>query len=200
MSYVNITIIYPYRLLADAFAKSINKLPDFYVAHQIESLGALWESVEDTDLILVDSDLLKQSSFRDIAKIKKRFPAVEIVVLGIVSAPEVLIAKGCAGYIDLHRGFDEAIHLITRVGRGAAGGILSSSKSATVSAMDTLSLRESQTLNLIWDGMTNKEICDFLGVKQQTVSSYVNRLCEKLGVETRNGIFLLSSRLRDKSL
>ena len=200
MSYVNITIIYPYRLLADAFAISINKLPDFYVAHQIEALSELWESVEDTDLILVDSDLLKQSSFRDIAKIKKRFPQAEIVVLGIVSAPEVLIARGCAGYIDLHRGFDEAIHLITRVGRGAAGGILSSSKSASVSAIDTLSLRESQTLNLIWDGMTNKEICDFLGVKQQTVSSYVNRLCEKLGVETRNGIFLLSSRLRDKTL
>ncbi|PPI83041.1 hypothetical protein KEHDKFFH_16525 [Marinobacter maroccanus] len=200
MSYVNITIIYPYRLLADAFAISINKLPDFYVAHQIEALSELWESVEDTDLILVDSDLLKQSSFRDIVKIKKRFPQAELVVLGIVSAPEVLIARGCAGYIDLHRGFDEAIHLITRVGRGAAGGILSSSKSASVSAMDTLSLRESQTLNLIWDGMTNKEICDFLGVKQQTVSSYVNRLCEKLGVETRNGIFLLSSRLRDKTL
>ena len=200
MSYVNITIIYPYRLLADAFAISITKLPDFYVAHQIEALSELWESVEDTDLILVDSDLLKQSSFRDIAKIKKRFPQAEIVVLGIVSAPEVLIARGCAGYIDLHRGFDEAIHLITRVGRGAAGGILSSSKSASVSAIDTLSLRESQTLNLIWDGMTNKEICDFLGVKQQTVSSYVNRLCEKLGVETRNGIFLLSSRLRDKTL
>ncbi|WP_158253207.1 helix-turn-helix transcriptional regulator [Marinobacter maroccanus] len=197
---MNITIIYPYRLLADAFAISINKLPDFYVAHQIEALSELWESVEDTDLILVDSDLLKQSSFRDIVKIKKRFPQAELVVLGIVSAPEVLIARGCAGYIDLHRGFDEAIHLITRVGRGAAGGILSSSKSASVSAMDTLSLRESQTLNLIWDGMTNKEICDFLGVKQQTVSSYVNRLCEKLGVETRNGIFLLSSRLRDKTL
>lgn len=200
MSYVNITIIYPYRLIADVFASAINGLPDFYVAHQIESLKALWGSVEATDLILVDSDLLKQSGFRDLPKIQTQFPQVQIVVLGIVSAPEVLIARGCAGYIDLHRGFDEAIHLITRVGRGAAGGILSSSKSASVNVLECLSHRETQTLNLIWDGMTNKEICDFLGVKQQTVSSYVNRLCEKLGVETRNGIFLLSSRLRDKTL
>jgi len=200
MSYVGVTIVYPFRILADAFSSSINKLPDFYVSNQVESLLELWESVEEADLILVDADLLKRSCFRDIRKIMASFPGVQIIVIGIVSAPEVLITKGCAGYIDLHRGFDEALHLIIRVGRGATGGILSSSKSSTESTLDTLSQRESQTLKLIWDGMTNKEICDFLGVKQQTVSSYVNRLCEKLGVESRNGIFLLSHRLRDKTL
>lgn len=200
MSYVSVTIVYPFRILADAFTSSINKLPDFYVSNQVESLMELWESVEEADLILVDADLLKQSCFRDIRKIMTGFPGVQIIVIGIVSAPEVLITKGCAGYIDLHRGFDEALNLIIRVGRGATGGILSSSKSSNENTLGSLSQRESQTLKLIWDGMTNKEICDFLGVKQQTVSSYVNRLCEKLGVESRNGIFLLSHRLRDKTL
>lgn len=200
MNHVSTTIVHPHRLIAEAIALSLNQVPDLYVVNRVDNLEALWESIAAPELIVVDAELLKKSGYRDIGTIKSNFPNASTVVIGLVSAPEVLIAKGCAGYIDLYQGIDTAVHLITRIGRGGSGAILSSPRPPDALQLNSLSRRESQTLNLIWDGMTNKEICAYLGLKQQTVSSYVTRLCEKLDVNSRNAIVMLGRRYRDTHL
>jgi len=49
----------------------------------------------------------------------------------------------------------------------------------------SLSLREAQVLNLIADGLTNREIGHRLGLAEKTVKNYVSALLAKLGMERR---------------
>ncbi|MEP6482378.1 MAG: response regulator transcription factor, partial [Rhodoglobus sp.] len=48
-----------------------------------------------------------------------------------------------------------------------------------------LSLRERQVLELIAEGMTNRQIGDRLGLAEKTVKNYVSGLLAKLGMERR---------------
>ncbi|MET0828852.1 MAG: response regulator transcription factor [Microbacterium sp.] len=52
-------------------------------------------------------------------------------------------------------------------------------------AEPALSLRESQILSLIAEGLTNREIGDRLGIAEKTVKNYVSGLLAKLGMERR---------------
>jgi DNA-binding CsgD family transcriptional regulator len=53
------------------------------------------------------------------------------------------------------------------------------------SARSTLSPRERQVLCLIAEGMTNGEIAALLGVQPRTITTFVTRLFDKLGVVNR---------------
>ena len=56
---------------------------------------------------------------------------------------------------------------------------------ARVSPGPELSLRETQVLSLIADGLTNREIGERLGLAEKTVKNYVSGLLAKLGMERR---------------
>jgi len=49
----------------------------------------------------------------------------------------------------------------------------------------SLSRREKQVLDLLCDGWTDQEIGAALRIGDNTVRTYVARLCEKLGARTR---------------
>jgi two-component system response regulator DevR len=49
----------------------------------------------------------------------------------------------------------------------------------------SLQLRERQVLALIAEGLTNRQICERLGLAEKTVKNYVSGLLRKLGLERR---------------
>jgi DNA-binding NarL/FixJ family response regulator len=48
-----------------------------------------------------------------------------------------------------------------------------------------LTLREGQVLDLIADGLTNRQIGERLGLAEKTIKNYVSSLLDKLGLERR---------------
>jgi DNA-binding NarL/FixJ family response regulator len=89
--------------------------------------------------------------------------------------------------------------LIDAIRRAAAGGtiqapemMLKAARSLHPTPSDDrgapgpdLSLRESQILGLISEGLTNREIGQRLGIAEKTVKNYVSSLLAKLGMERR---------------
>ncbi|HHV99185.1 MAG TPA: response regulator transcription factor [Clostridiaceae bacterium] len=51
--------------------------------------------------------------------------------------------------------------------------------------IDPLTERETEVLNLIAEGMSNKEIADCLNITVNTVKGYIKNIYEKLGVSRR---------------
>lgn len=49
--------------------------------------------------------------------------------------------------------------------------------------------RQIQVLRFLAQGFVSKEIADVLGLSVKTVETYRTRLCEKLGLKTRAGLF-----------
>ena len=60
----------------------------------------------------------------------------------------------------------------------------------------SLSTRQSQILDLMCKGMTTKQIAYHLQIKPTTVDTYIRRLFEKLGVNSRVEVVALAFRKR----
>ena len=61
-----------------------------------------------------------------------------------------------------------------------------------------LSLRESQVISLIADGLTNREIGERLGLAEKTVKNYVSGLLAKLGMERRTQAAVYGAERRQR--
>ncbi|MBU4465874.1 MAG: response regulator transcription factor, partial [Actinobacteria bacterium] len=106
------------------------------------------------------------------------------------------VLAGASGYVlkDIRSGA-----LIAAIRRAAAGSTIQSAdvlrRAAEALRPDplraheafepALSLRESQVLELIAGGLTNREIGARLGLAEKTVKNYVSGLLAKLGMERR---------------
>ena len=62
-----------------------------------------------------------------------------------------------------------------------------------------LSLRESQVISLIADGLTNREIGERLGLAEKTVKNYVSGLLAKLGMERRTQAAVYGAERRQRA-
>ena len=60
-----------------------------------------------------------------------------------------------------------------------------------------LTPRESQVLQMIALGKSNKTIASELGISEQTVKNYVSELLYKLGVESRTQLAIKAGKKRD---
>jgi DNA-binding NarL/FixJ family response regulator len=114
------------------------------------------------------------------------------------------IMAGAAGYVLKEvRGCD----IVSAVRTVAAGGsLLDSRATARVLArlreqadaadpLSALSKQERQILELIGQGLTNRQIGERLGLAEKTVKNYVSHLLAKLGMERRTQAAALVARL-----
>ncbi|MBA3744654.1 MAG: response regulator transcription factor [Sporichthya sp.] len=69
---------------------------------------------------------------------------------------------------------------------------------STGAARRTLSSRELEILNLIAEGMTNRQIGEQLLLAEKTVKNYVSGLLAKLGMKSRIQAAVLSAETRGK--
>jgi len=113
-------------------------------------------------------------------------------------ASQSAVLAGAAGYVlkDIR-----GQNLVAAIRTVAAGGSLISAvvterirakltapeatRSGGASAGPDLTLRERQVLDLIAEGLTNRQIGDRLGLAEKTVKNYVSELLAKLGMERR---------------
>jgi DNA-binding NarL/FixJ family response regulator len=68
------------------------------------------------------------------------------------------------------------------------------SRAGHVRAASPISVRELEVMTLLAEGLSNKQIADRLGIREQTVKNHVTRTMEKLGVRNRLEVGLLAAR------
>lgn len=68
----------------------------------------------------------------------------------------------------------------------------------SVLGANLLAARENQVMNLVAEGLSNKEIAAKLGIREHTVSNYLFRIYNKLGVSSRVELVLYSLREREQ--
>ena len=163
------------------------------VAEAVRRIEATLPDVAVLDVRLPDGDGV--TLCRDI---RSAHPAVACLILTAYDDDDALrsaVLAGASGYVikDIRSGA-----LIDAILRAAAGGTIQSpdvlrAAASTLRPMQreneppgpTLSMRESQVLDLIAGGLTNREIGDRLGLAEKTVKNYVSGLLAKLGMERR---------------
>jgi DNA-binding CsgD family transcriptional regulator len=61
-----------------------------------------------------------------------------------------------------------------------------------------LTKREDDVVNLVFDGLPNRETAQRLGLTEHTVSNYLFRIYEKLGISTRVELVLYALRQKQQ--
>ena len=147
------------------------------------------------DVILLDISLPGRSGLDLIGQIKKTQPSAAILILSIHSEEMYAIKAlkaGAAGYLTKTSAPEELISAIIKVSKGEryisvsladslAESLISDSKIPTY---QLLSSRELEVLQLLAEGKKVIQIASELSLSPKTISTYRERLLEKLKLET----------------
>ena len=151
-------------------------------------------------LVLLEAGLV--DGFQTVGRLREAAPGADVVVMNFLPSHESavgFIRAGVAGFILKDATGHEIAATIRRVVGGApalprvVGGLLFShvaSQSRGLLRRETaaharLTRREREVIELIADGLSNKEIADRLHIATHTVKSHVHAVLEKLGLHTR---------------
>lgn len=153
------------------------------------------------DLILMDVHMPECDGITAVKVIKKEMPHVKVVMLTAFDDDEDLFAaikSGADGYMLKNLAPSRFFGLLEGVARGEAAisGVLadrilhelrkSEEETPPGSEMDAaLTPREVETLELLVQGKTNKEIATALSVSENTVKRHLVDIMEKLHLENR---------------
>ena len=149
------------------------------------------------DVILLDMHMPRQDGLATIPKLKEILPDIHILVLtGFSEADQAYqaIKAGALGYLLKDSTRVQLLQSIREVAVGQASiqpsiamKVIHDIENPTVPAFtaDPLTERELETLRLIAQGMSNKEIAAALFVHERTVAKHVSSVLRKLQLASR---------------
>jgi DNA-binding NarL/FixJ family response regulator len=141
------------------------------------------------DVTLMDLQLPLQSGAEATRRIRALDQSARIVVLTMYRGDEDIhraFEAGAMGYVSKDTISDDLIHVIREVHAGRHVMTVELQQALDEHArLPSLSLRELQTLQLMAEGMRNKEIAAALGISSDTAGMHVKNLYAKLDVHDR---------------
>ncbi|WP_395638356.1 response regulator [Pseudolysinimonas sp.] len=188
-----------HEIVRRGIAELIDRESDLEVVGEAGTVREAMGRIDAThpDVVVLDVRLPDGSGVDLCRAIRSAHPDLPCLMLTAYDDDEASVAAvlaGAAGYVlkDI-RGQS----LVAGIRKVAAGGtLISAAVSDRVRAGVTkpvvrgedapdLTLRERQVLELIADGLTNRQIGERLGLAEKTVKNYVSELLAKLGMERR---------------
>jgi DNA-binding NarL/FixJ family response regulator len=201
---ISIVLIEDNRMLREGLASLIREQPGFRIlaasANIIEALQKVREA--KPRIVLVDFGLQNHDSLRLTATLHGEVPEARVIVMGLFPRQEDIadfVRAGASGFVMKDASVHEFLHTIRLVAEGTevlppqlTGSLFSQiahravvgGKSPVLQAV-RLTRRERQVVDLIGEGLSNKEIAARMHVAIHTVKSHVHNVLEKLALHTR---------------
>jgi len=160
-----------------------------------EVLDKVWKN--EYDVVLLDISMPGRSGLDVLEELKRTKPELPVLVLSIYPEEQYAIRvlkSGASGYLTKGSASRELIEAIQKVSYGGKYITASLAEKLAVNLEigselkphETLSNREFQTLCLIGSGKTVKEIAEELSLSVKTVSTYRERILEKMKMKTNS--------------
>ena len=198
---ITVALIEDNRLTREVLVSLLSQYPDLKIIAE-GSNGETPLSKEDPHVVLLDFGLGKGDSLRVVEKVKKERPEAKVIVMDLLPVQEDLVDyvhAGVSGFIMKDATLGDLVHAIRAVAEGAhilppevTGSLFSqiardavSKRRPRVLESERMTPREREVVNLIAQGMNNKEIARALHVATHTVKSHVRNIMEKLTLHTR---------------
>ncbi|WP_241991571.1 response regulator transcription factor [Paraburkholderia sp. RAU2J] len=219
---MDVVLLTPIRLLADALLLCLQNLNDVTIVAQIDGISVLREVLIDRRADIVLIDITQGVDFGEVRSVATEWPELVLVALGLEEQRQEVIRCGRAGFSgyvprhatigNLHQAMMDAV-----AGRLACPGEISAGLMKALFRMlpatdefgenAALTIRESDVLKLIGDGLSNKEIARELQLSVATVKHHVHGIFSKLNLtrradamrRVRDAPWIASSRVRPPS-
>jgi len=154
------------------------------------------------DLVVLDHRLGGDTGASSVRALKERSPSTRVLMLTASDERAVLLEAmdaGCDGFVTKRRDIGEVFAAVAAVLRGdtpispdMVGALLGSRPSPPGG---DLTPRESDVLQLIGAGHSNKQTARELGISVHTVRNHVQHLLDKLGAHSQLEAVAIASRL-----
>lgn len=201
---ISLILIDDNRLLREGIAAMIHSQPGFKVLAASADVEEALKKVREAkpDVVLLDFGLEDHDSLNLTATVRTEVPVARVIVMGLLPLQEDVadfVKAGASGFIMKDASFEDFFatiravaagaevlpqaltnSLFSQITRNASGG----SKARVLEAV-RLTNRERQVIDLLGEGLSNKEISTRLNIAVHTVKSHVHNVLEKLALHSR---------------
>lgn len=192
------------RLLREGIVAMVHTQPGFKVLAASADAAEALKKVREAkpDIVLIDFGLEDHDSLSLTATVHVEVPQAKVIVMGLQPLQEDVanyVRAGASGFIMKDASFEELFTTIRAVAGGAqvlptqlTNSLFSQivrntgakDKARLVEAV-RLTSRERQVIDLLGEGLSNKEISGRLHIAVHTVKSHVHNVLEKLALHSR---------------
>ncbi len=172
-----------------------------------EGLGVLDQDAK-LDLIMLDLNIPDTEGYFGLADLRARFPRLPVAVVSGHEEPRVIkdvMSHGALGFIPKSTRKPDLVEAVKKVLDGEiylppdyrepekTPGEME--RSELLEKLATLTPQQLRVLNMLRDGLLNKQIAYELAVGETTVKAHVSEILRKLGVYSRTQVVIEVSKI-----
>lgn len=199
---ITVAVIEDNRLVREGLAALLSQLPDLDVVMASDTADC--ESLKRVAprVVLLDLGLDNGNSLAAAERVRDELPEAKVIVMDLMPVHEEIVEYvnvGVVGFIMKDATLEELAGTIRSVAAGVsvlppqmAGSLFSQIARDAVASVGPASMeavrmtpRERQVVDLIAEGLSNKEIAKRLHIATHTVKSHVRNIMEKLTLHSR---------------
>jgi DNA-binding NarL/FixJ family response regulator len=196
-----VMLVDDHQIVRDGIRALLERSEDLVVCAEAATMRRAVEQADRSlpDVVLMDVRLPDGSGVEATREIRTSHPDVKVLMLTSFADDQALFASilaGAAGYVLKQIGSEELLRAIRTVAEG--GSLLDPAVTSVVlerlrsgkhllrdERLAKLSPQEERILQLVADGLTNKQIGEQLGLAEKTVKNYMSSVLTKLRVGRR---------------
>jgi len=199
---ISVALIEDNRLVREGITALLSQLPDLKVVAGASSADTAVFREAKPQVVLLDLGLQSGDSLRLAVQVKVDFPDSKVIVMDLLPVHEDImdfVNAGVSGFIMKDATVDDLVSTIRSVAGGAhvlppqmTSSLFSQIAKDAIAkgrpeVLDSVRMtpREREVINLIAEGLGNKEIATRINVATHTVKSHVRNIMEKLTLHTR---------------
>ena len=191
-------------LLLEGLETMLGDQEDFVIVGKAPNGNQALEQIKylQPEVALIDVGMPDKDGLEVTQILHKAFPKVKVIILGLVDLTEEIMAcieAGATGYVLKESSFDHLVETIRSVHRNEAfcsprmaaslfsriAELTSEVKMQIPVDSTKLTARELDVINLIAEGLPNKEIAKRLFIETQTVKNHIHNILDKLQLHNR---------------
>ena len=205
MKKIRLLVIEDNRLLRDGIVAMINEQEDLRIVAALDNQEKVDPKIAETkpDIVLIDLGLQGKNSLQLVKFIKLNYPEVKIIVMDLLPLQQDIyefVKAGASGFILKEADVGDFLNTIRLVNKGQkilpinltsslfSQIVIDAAKTPKESGLIRsvrMTKRERQVIELISEGLTNKEIGLKLHLSPFTIKSHVHNILEKLAIHNR---------------
>ena len=197
---IRVLCVDDHRVMLDGLALLIGRQPDMEVIasatsgeHAVQLFAA-----HQPDITLMDLQLPTMSGLQAISEIRASYPDARIVVLTMFQGDEDIyraLEAGASAYLLKDTLAEDLVTVIREVHTGNRPIPADVAAALAVRKVQpSLTPREIEVVQLITEGLRNKEIAVALGISEETAKVHVKNILAKLNVNDRTAVIAVALR------
>lgn len=194
-SQINLLIVDDHTIVSDGIKALLSDVTDLHIKGEAQNgrLALDMLRVLKVDVVLMDIDMPEMNGIDAVKQIKKEMPDIKVIMLTMHDEKAMIRQMkelGADGYLLKNSPKAELVHAIRNVMEGlehysdevTSVLLKPDEKPQREGALAELTEREMEIIQLIAEGLSNKEIGDQLFISHRTVDTHRTNVMSKLGL------------------